>query len=307
MRWGGQEQEMPNLLTEQEFTERFTEAIRQHDLSPVGKDSLILELHYGDDEPILTLSLKDAYARYTVDPDNVSEILRPYVQDIGWTVSYPRYPSKKVYENTLPTLRNFFLHAPSEHELSEDGMSHKGPIVYDEVLKTASDFIVMQFNMYEGGLYTPLRKGDTLRCCPDVGLLAKLSLHNLAYLTENAGINATPLKFESLKAQSYMISLGDDRLKSSVAALSCIPPVMASLEETFRARHGLIAIMPATDQLIISVDSSEEAICELGVLAQQLIRRAPDPLSTLIWTFDEGNLKAVQALELEEVDEHGDS
>jgi hypothetical protein len=119
--------------------------------------------------------------------------------------------------------------------------------------------------------------------------------------TETAGITATPLQFESLNARSWLVGLGDDTYKPSIAALSCIPPVMASLQETFRGENGLIAIMPAADQLIISIDTNDQAIVEFGVLAQQLKSRAPNPLSTLVWQFKAGQLDAVQALELQEI------
>lgn len=288
---------MPDLLSEQEFTDRFTEAIRGFNLSPSCKEPLILELHYGGDEPVLNLSLKDAFERYKTEPEQLSEVLKPYIQDLGWTVQPPRYPSKELYQSCLPVLRNFSLFPPTEDELEKNP---KGPIVYEDVLKAPTEYIVMQFNYFKEGAYAPLCKGDTLPCIPDVQLLAQLSLHNLALATENASITATPLPFESLRAQSYLVGFADEAYKPSIAALSCIPQVMASLEETFQAEDGLIAIMPAQDQLIISVDTDEESIVELGVLAQQLLQRAPNPLSALVWTYQQGMLEAVQALDLRE-------
>lgn len=298
----GREHKMPNLLNEQEFTERFTEAISPYKLSPSCKETLVLELHYGADEPVLTISLKEAFARYQANPDELADVLHPYVLDIGWTAQPPRYPSKEVYEHSLPTLRNFYLHPPTADELGEVETALKGPIVFDDVLKTPSEHIVVQFHLFGHDTYTPLRKGDILPCIPDAGLLAGLALHNLALATEAAGITATPLRFESLKARSYLIGLGDARYSPSIAALSNIPQVMASLEETLRAHQGLIAIMPSRDQLIVSVDTDNEYICELGVLAKQMVRHASAPLSSLIWTFSEGKMEAVQSLELEEIE-----
>jgi hypothetical protein len=294
---------MQNLLSEQEFTERFTDAIKAYDLNPTCKEPLVMELHYGDDEPVLTLSLKEAFANYRGTPEQLTEILEPFVQDLGWTVQEPRYPSKDLYEHSLPTLRNFYLTAPTANELATDGPSLKGPIVYEDVLKAPSEYVVMQFSLFKGGVYTPLRKGDTLPCIPNNNLLSQLSLHNLALSTEHAGITATPLQFDSLKAESYLVGLGDEQYKPSIAALSCIPPVMMSLEETFKAPDGIIAIMPSIDQLIISKNTDEQSICELGMLAQQLIRRTPTPLSALVWSYKKGNLEAVQSLDLQELQE----
>lgn len=293
---------MPNLLSEQEFTERFTEAIRDYNLAPHCKEPLVLELHYGSDEPVLSLSLKEVFAHYQSEPEKLLELLEPYLQDLRWTIKDPRIASKDLYEHSLPVLRNFYLKPPDEDELGSRPDSPKGPIVFEDVLKAPNEYIVMQFNLFKDNAYTPLRKGDTLPCIPNPSLLAQLSLHNLALSTETAGITATPLQFESLSAQSYLIGLGDENFKNSIAALSCIPPVMASLEETFRARDGIIAIMPATDQLIVSNDTDDQAIVELGVLAQQLKLRSTNPLSSLVWVYREGNLDAVQALDLQQTE-----
>lgn len=288
---------MADTLSETEFTQRFIDQIQSLSLDAQCKEPLTLELHYGDDEPVLNLSLKEAYEHYKASPGNLHETMAPYIQDLKWTAQTPRIPSKDLYQHCIPTLRNFMVFPPTESELT---LSDKGPISYEDVLKAPTEHIVMQFNYFEEGIYTPLCKGDTLPCIPDQKLLAQLSLHNLALTTEAGGITCTPLPFENLRSKAYLVGFGDDRIRPSIAALSCIPQVMASLEETFRARHGLIAIMPAQDQLIISVDTDEQALVELGVLAQQLASRAPIPLSKLIWSFDEGNLAAVQALDLEE-------
>lgn len=292
---------MPDLLSEQEFTEHFTQAISAYNLSPHCKEPLSLELHYGDEEPVLTLSLKEAFDRYCMAPDSLAEVLQPFVQDLGWTVRHPRVSSKELYEHCLPMLRNIYLQPPNDDELGLSPETGKGPVALEDVLRAPTEYIVMQFSLFKDKTYVPLRKGDTLPCIPDNKLLAQLSLHNLALSTESAGITATPLQFESLKARSWLVGLGDEAYKASVSALSCIPAVMGSLQETFRGENGLIAIMPATDQLIISIDTDDEAIVEFGVLAQQLKMRAPNPLSTLVWQFKDGQLDSVQALELQEI------
>lgn len=292
---------MANLLSENEFTERFTEAIKDFKLEPKLKESLTLELHYGNDEPVLTLSLKDMFARYQAEPEKLEEFMQPYLQDLSWTVQEPRHKSKDIYEKSLPLLRNFFAVAPSEEELSGSFFLSKGPIVFEEVLKTADEYLVMQFAVFQGAAFTALCKGDTLPCIPDNTLLTQLSLHNLALCTESAGLTAVPLQFESLKARCWLIGFGDEALKPAVAALSCIPQVMNSLEETFKSESGLIAILPTSDQLIVSIDTNDEAIVELGVLGRQITSRSENPLSSMVWTYQSGNLVAVQALDLQEV------
>jgi hypothetical protein len=297
----GKELQMPELLSEQEFTERFTEAIKGYELSPRCKEPLLVELCYGEGEPTLTLSLKDAFNQYQAEPDKLEELMRPFVEDLGWTVQPPRYPSKELYELTLPTLRNFYSKAPTDSELSNDPSCPKGPIVFEQVLKAPTEFLILQFHIFKDDQYVPLRKGDILPCMPDPSTIIRLSLNNLAIKTEVAGLTATPLQFENLKARSWLIGLGDDRFSHSIAALTCISQAMKSLEETFKGENGLIAIIPSADQLIVSIDTDEQSVAELGVLARQLAAQATAFLSTFVWTFKDGNLEAVQSLDLQEI------
>lgn len=292
---------MANLLSEHEFTERFTDAIKNLKLDPSMKETLVLELHYGTDEPVLTLSLKDVFARYQGEPENLDELFKPFVQDLKWTVQEPRFKSKDIYEQSLPVLRNFYGCPPTDDEFSLDSPGGKGPLVFEDVLKSPHEYIVMQFNLLRDGSPNFLRKGDTLPCIPDAGMLSQLALHNLALCTQEKGLSAVPLQFESLKARSWLIGLSDEQFRDSVAALSCIPAAMKSLEETFEAANGLIAILPSCEQLIVSIDTGEESVVELGMLARQLRARSDRPLSSMIWSFQSGNLTGIQALDLEEV------
>ena len=294
---------MPELMSEQEFTDRFTEAIKGYKLSPRCKEPLVMELSYGEDEPVLTLSLKDAFTRYQSEPEKLDELMRPFIEDLAWTVQEPRYSSKDLYELTLPTLRNFYSNAPTEPELSSDPDCPKGPIVFEQVLKAPTEFLVLQFHIFKDDKYVPLRKGDILPCMPDPATIVRMSLNNLAVKTEVAGLTATPLQFDNLKARAWLIGLGDDRFSQSIAALTCISQAMKSLEETFKGENGLIAIIPSADQLIVSIDTDEQSVAELGVLARQLAAQSSAFLSTFIWSFKDGNLQAVQSLDLQEIAE----
>lgn len=291
---------MSQILTEDEFTDRFTDLIRDYDLSPRCKEPLVLELSYGENEPVLTLSLKDAFQRYKEDPEKLESSLKPFIEDLGWTVQKPRYASKEVYELTLPVLRNFYTRPPVETEMGSDPACPKGPIVFEQVLKAPNEFLVLQFSLYKDEQYVPLRKGDVLPCMPDTSLIIRMALNNLALKTESAGLTATPLQFDNLRARSWLIGLNDEKLKPSIAALTCITQVMKSLQDTFNGENGLIGIIPSDDQLIVSIDTNDEAVVELGVLARQLIERTETPLSSFVWVFKDGNLEAVQALELQQ-------
>lgn len=261
---------------------------------------MVLHLHYGSDEPVLTISLRAAYESYKEDPLRLDEVMEPFVRDLGWTVQSPRLPSKEIYEQTLPVLRNFIAEPPTASEVDAGPSGHKGPIVFEDLLRSQSEYVVIQFELPREGETVPLRRGDIIPCSPDSKIINKLALNNLALMVQKHGLTATPLKFESLSLRAFMIGLGGDPLPEQVPAMICVPEIMRSLDESLQGNGGLIAILPAKDQLIVSIDTEDTAVCELGVLAQQLKERAPNKLSSYVWSFKDGVLSGVQAIELEE-------
>lgn len=291
---------MPELLSEEEFTERFTERISSYQLSPTQREPLVLELHYGEDEPVLTISLRSAYDQYLEDPSKLDIVMDPFVRDLKWTIQEPRFSSKDIYEHTLPELRNFVVNPPTAAEADTDPASEKGPMVFEDLLKSAAEYVVIQFKLPHGDDGITLRRGDIIPCSPDSKVVSKLAFNNLAIAVQKYGLTATPLKFESLTVRAWLIGLGGNNLPNQVPAMICVPEIMRSLEESLRARQGLIAIIPSSDQLIVSIDHEDTSVCELGVLAQQLFQRATNKLSSFVWCFDDGNLTGVQAVELEE-------
>lgn len=291
---------MPNLLTEQEFTERFTTKLRTLPLGVESSTPLAIELHYGADEPALSLALQDAYSEYQEDPDKLESITELFLKDLHWTVQEPRYGYKKVVESILPILRNFVEMPPAPSELDSDPNCPKGPIAYTEVLRTTHEYITAQFVMKEDDKYIPLRRGDVLPCLPNPGALTEAAFHNLAAVIDQDGISAFPLGFDSLKLSAWLIGLTHEHNKALVAALVCIPQAMLSIEETLGAKEGIVVVIPSQDQLIVSIDVDEESTCQLGLLCRQLQERAPYPLSTLIWKFKNGALEGVQAMEMDE-------
>lgn len=292
---------MPEQLSEVDFTERFTEKIRPYDLAPNMKEPLVVELHYGEEEPVLTISLKSAYESYREDPSRLHDVMDPFVRDLGWTVQDPRYTSKEIYENTLPVLRNFIAEPPSAAEVDVEPSGHKGPIVFEDLLRSQGEYVVIQFELARGGgSPVTLRRGDIIPCSPDSKIISKLAFNNLALIVQKHGLTATPLKFESLSVRAWLIGLGGDPLPDQVPAMICVPEIMNSLDESLHATDGLTAILPSKDQLLVSIDTEDTAVCELGVLAQQLKQRASRKLSSFVWSFKNGVLSGVQAVELEE-------
>lgn len=291
---------MPELLSEDDFTERFTDKIRAYHLAPAWHEPLVLQLHYGESEPVLTISLRSAYESYKEDPVRLDEVMEPFVRDLGWTIQKPRLSSKEIYEQTLPVLRNFVAEPPTASEVDTEPSGYKGPIVFEDLLRSQTEYVVIQFELPRDGAHMALRRGDIIPCSPDSKIISKLALNNLALMVQKHGLTATPLKFESLSLRAFMIGLGGDPLPEQVPAMICVPEIMRSLDESLKATSGLIAIMPSKDQLIISIDTEDTAVCELGVLAQQLKERAPKKLSSYVWGFKDGVLTGVQAIELEE-------
>ncbi len=291
---------MPELLSEEDFTERFIDKISDYALEPKMREPLVLDLHYGVDEPVLTISLQAVYEQYVENPPRFHEVMEPFVRDLRWTVQDPRYPSKDIYEMTLPILRNFVVSPPTPHEAGTDPSSQKGPIVFEDLLRSPAEYVVIQFKLPRGEEEVALRRGDIIPCSPDAKVISKLAFNNLALAVQKHGLTATPLKFETLSVRAWLIGLGSSSLPDHVPAMICVPEIMRSLEESLRAENGLIAILPSCDQLIVSSDIEDTAVCELGVLAQQLFLRADEKLSSFVWCFKGGSLTGVQAVELEE-------
>lgn len=291
---------MPTVLTQEEFTQCFTDRITFFGLAPESPEPLAVELHYGEGEPVLKLSLADVYDRYTSSPDELESLLAPYIQDLKWTVQEPRYGAKAIYDQSFPILRNLVEDQPPQSEVENDPLCPKGPIVYQEVLRGPTEFIVAQFFLSQDSQMRPLRRGDVLPCSPDVTVIGKLAFTNLAVAVDEHGLTAQPLQFESLQVRAYLIELTNRYLPDHVTALSCVPQVMLSLEESLSANQGLLAIMPSVEQLIVSGDTSEQSLVELGVLAQQLKRHAAKPLSSYVWSFKQGSVDSVQMVELQE-------
>lgn len=291
---------MPEQLSEDDFTERFTDKIRDYHLAPAWNEPLVLQLHYGTDEPVLTISLRSAYEAYKEDPLRLDEVMEPFVRDLGWTVQSPRLSSKEIYEQTLPVLRNFVAEPPTPSEVDTEPSGYKGPIVFEDLLRSQTEYVVIQFELPRDGATVPLRRGDIIPCSPDSKIINKLALNNLALMVQKHGLTATPLKFENLSLRAFMIGLGGDPIPEQVPAMICVPEIMRSLDESLQGNGGLIAIMPTKDQLIVSIDTEDTAVCELGVLAQQIKDRATNKLSSYVWSFKDGVLSGVQAIELEE-------
>jgi hypothetical protein len=106
---------------------------------------------------------------------------------------------------------------------------------------------------------------------------------------------------ENFKARCYMAGLRDPKHKNLTASLMMAKAVMQKLEESVQASDGLICAAPATDQLLISADTDETSVCELGLLAQFLKRQASSPISSFVWRFRGGVLERVQTVDTTEM------
>lgn len=301
---------MPELLDEQGFSERFTELIAPLKIRTEQTGPLSFAVHYGDDEPVLTISLQDSFGKYLAFPEDIDAIFAPFIRELGWTVHEPRVSSKTIIETVLPILRNLTERPWTEDELSIGQAEKLGPVVYEEYLQQPLEQLVVEFvlpaesssesgaELGEHGL-VPLRRGHMLRSVPDAALLSQIAAHNLALKIAEQEITATPLPFDRFQAKAWLVGVeGGDYLRPHYAAMSLIPQIMRSLEESLHVKNSLLVLIPGRDQIIVSADPSEQELTELGVLAGQLKARAPYPVSQLLWLFKDGQIDKLQAVEL---------
>src|SRR5262245_45326369 len=106
---------MPDLLTESEFTEHFMAQLAPFEIPMASPQSLVVELNYGEGEPVLAIPISNVYEQYVSTPEQLDSLIEPYIVEIGWTVQPPRYPARQVFESTMPIMKDILLD-PIVHE-----------------------------------------------------------------------------------------------------------------------------------------------------------------------------------------------
>lgn len=289
---------MTNLLNEPDFTAAVADKLRTYDNIEISTpEPLVISIIYSADEPHLTLKLASLYDEYKVAPEKMDVTVQPLLTEVGWTVKGTRYTFQDISEHTLPLIRDIKKKPYTPQETAGIGAS-KGPLVYQELVNRPEETVVVQLVMAKNELVVPLYAGDMLRSFPEPAQLASTAVQNLRRHVLEIGLTLSEYKIENFEATPWLVGFRGGRFRQFLASLIAVPEVMSTLEKTLNAQNGLVAIMPARDQLLVSVNIEEQAIAEIGLLAKYLKDEADDPCSAFIWHFKDGVLQRVQTIDV---------
>lgn len=291
---------MPNQLDEADFTKLVADKVTALGLNVGVPQPLTMTVEYGPGEPTLTLRLDSAYEEYKAEPENMDIILLPLLTEVGWTVNGTRYTFTDIAEHSLPVLRDLNRRPFEASESSTETGSSKGPIIYQELVNRPEERVVAQFVLAKNELIRPLHTGDMLRSYPDPNQFSSIAVQNLRRVAQEIGLTLSEYQVENFGVTPWLVGFRGGVYRQFVSALITVPEVMATLEKTINSDHGLIAILPARDKMIIASNMEDTAVCEMGLLAKYLKDEAEDPVSSFVWHFKDGALKRVQTVELAE-------
>jgi hypothetical protein len=297
---------MSEHLTPTEFTEYLVKRLEFLNIPVSVSQPLEMELHYGEGEPVLAIFLKNVYESYVENPDQLEALTEPYVVEIGWTAQQPRYPAREIFERTMPVMKDILIEPVAQDgetvQLGEKEIVMrlpKGPVLFQDLVKRPEEHLVVQFMMEAEGKLVELSRGDVLTCFPEPAQIAGIAVQNLAKRAVQSGLTTRGYNVENFQTKMLLIGFRDEELTDYVASLVNIADVMSVLEKNLNA-EGMLVIIPTRDQMLISADLEEQAICEMGLLANYLKKESRKPVSSLIWRFKEGEVIGLQTVKLEE-------
>lgn len=298
---------MANVLTAEDFTANLVERLKPLNLEIVVPQPLVVELHYGQDEPVLSVPLKTAYDQYVASPEKLDEFILPYVTEISWTIQPPRYRAREIYERTMPLMRDLTRDPVLQdgEKITRDGKEMvmrlpKGPVLYNDLITREDEHLVVQYVLEREDGLVELHRGDVLNCFPEPTQIAEISMQNLARRALESGLTTRIYKIENFQTEPVLIGFRDESLTNYAASLVNIHDVMLALEKNLEATDGLIAAIPARNQLFVGTKVDEQAVCELWLLARHLKAEASAPASSLVWKFKDGEIIGVQTVNLKE-------
>lgn len=298
---------MAELLKAEDFTNHLVERLKIYQIEIVVPEPLIIELHYGVDQPVLSIPLKEAYETYTTAPDKLEIVIAPYVMEIGWTVQPPRYEAREIFEGVMPMMRDIARDPVLQdgEKIVREGKEMvmrlpKGPVLYNDLINRDDEHLVVQFMLARDNQFIELHRGDVLTCFPEPGQIAEISMQNLARRALESGLTTRAYKIENFQTEPVLVGLRNEKLTEYAASLINIHDVMLALEKNLDAEDGLIAAIPARNQLFVGTKVDEQAVCEMWLLARHLKAEASSPASSLVWRFKEGEITGVQTVNLKE-------
>jgi len=296
---------MSDLLNEQEFTQQLADQIIPMGIETRIPEALVVELHYGESEPVLAIPLKAVYDEYRQDPTRLSSLFAPYVREIGWTVQEPRFSAREIFEKTVPIMKDTLAEPiPQDGDkVIVDGKEivlrlKKGPVLYQEMIARPAERLVVQFMLETDDSLTELHKGDILTCFPQEGQIANIAIQNLARKAVESGLTSKIYNVENLRTGFHLIGLRDASLSEYVASLINVADILKALQDNLEAPAGMLVSIPARDKMFISRDLTDDALCELWFLGRHTREQSASPLSSLIWTVNGGEIAGVRTVNL---------
>lgn len=298
---------MPELLSKEEFTQYLVDQLKPLEITTAIPEPLVVELHYGEEEPVLAIPLNQVYEIYSQSPDQLNDLLNPYLTEIAWTVQLPRYKARQIFEKTLPLMKDLL-----QEPIAQDGETTildgqeitlklpKGPVLYQELIDKVEEHLVVQFIMDLDGDTIELHRGDVLTCFPEPAQIATIAIQNLGKRALEAGLTTRTFKVENFQTEPLLIGFRDQTLTDFVASLVNVSDIMKALEKNIEAQDGMLVIIPSREQLLVSKEVDDQAVCEMWLLAKHLKAESKAPVSGLIWRFKEGQIAAVQTVNLKE-------
>ncbi len=298
---------MADRLSEAEFTQHFKDRLAPFNIPIQTPEPLIIELHYGDNEPVLSIPLKTVYEQYVKDPDQLESLIEPYATEISWTVPEPRYAARQIFEKTVPIMKDIMLEPVTQHGKTTmfEGQEvvlklPKGPLLFQELVARPEEQLIVQFVLDLENEPVELHRGDVLNCFPDPAQIATIAVQNLGKRALESGLTTRTFKVQNFQTEPWLIGFRDNEFDEYVASLVNVSDVMLALERNLEAKDGLIVIIPSRDQMLASTTVDDQAICEMWLLARHLKSESRRPVSGLIWRFQQGEITAIQTVNLQE-------
>ncbi len=298
---------MADILTAEGFSENLAERLRVFNLSVAVAEPLEVEISYGDDQSVMMIPLKTVYEQYVSAPETLERLIAPYITEVGWTVQLPRYPARQIFENTMPLMRDLVQSPLVQHgeKIERAGVDivirlPKGPVLYSELVTREDEHLVVQYMIEKDGELLDLHRGDVLTCFPEPDQIVEIAMNNLRSRVLESGLTTRIYKVENFETEPVLIGFRQEHLADYAASLINIQDVMQALERNLEAKNGLIAAIPARNQLFVGTQLDEQAVCEMWLLARHLKTEASIPASSLVWKFKDGEITGVQTVSLKE-------
>ena len=178
--------------------------------------------------------------------------------------------------------------------------SRKVRSLYDNLITRDDEQLIIQYVMERSSGTVELHRGDVLTSFPEPDRIAEIALQNLAHRSLESGLTTRVYKIENFDTEPVLVGFRDGKLANYAASLINVRDVMLALEKSMSAGDGLIAAIPARNQLFIGNKLDEQAICEMWLLARHLKAEAAAPASSLVWKFKNGEIIGVQTVNLKE-------